>query len=78
METRPGHRGYAVVCWSLNMTITKSYYITDFDYTSQPGDLYPWTYNGDLEGKHPEAKANREKNFKHDWHALCKYYFPPH
>ena len=55
-------------------------YIIDFDYTSQAGDLYPSTYNGDLEERHPKAKANQQKDFIHDWHSLCyicQHYFPP-
>ena len=54
-------------------------YILDFDYTSQPGDWYPSTYNGDLKVRHPMAKANSPKQYIHDWHSLsyiCKYYFP--
>ena len=54
-------------------------YIIDFDYTSKSGDLYPSNYNGDLAERHPEAKANQPKYFKHDWHSLsyiCKYYYP--
>jgi hypothetical protein len=48
-------------------------YLIDFDVADAPGTLYPDTFRHEgpvKQYRHDDAKAGKERQFNHDWHAL--------